>query len=70
MVSGHLCSLLHGDLMFSLFNRLGLGLASDLNASVSPRSRNLRPRSRLDRSRAIPVSKQDKYSDVKEFLHN
>ena len=36
-VSGHLCSLLHGDLMFSLLNRLSLGLASNrlTNASVS-----------------------------------
>ena len=36
-VSGHLCSHLHGDLMFSLLNRLGLGLASNrlTNASVS-----------------------------------
>jgi len=34
--------------------RLGLGLASDLNASVSPRTDLRTPRSRLDRSPAHP----------------
>ena len=34
-VSGHLCSLLHGDLMFSLLNRLGLGLAKERTIFIS-----------------------------------